>query len=154
MRFKYLIAVLTVLWLGASVPGLEAAARKSTGAASKSPAKKPAAKKPAPRTTKVTSKRSRKPASRRSASRRRVTQQAPSPERYQRIQQALAAQGYYHGPIDGKWTAECVDALKRFQQAQSLTANGKLGSLSLIALGLGPKREAANAGSAPQRLQP
>jgi hypothetical protein len=30
--------------------------------------------------------------------------------------------------------------LKRFQSDQSLTPDGKLGALSLIALGLGPKR--------------
>jgi murein L,D-transpeptidase YcbB/YkuD len=33
-----------------------------------------------------------------------------------------------------------VDALKRFQSEQNLTPDGKIGSLSLIALGLGPKR--------------
>jgi hypothetical protein len=33
-----------------------------------------------------------------------------------------------------------VDALKRFQREQNLTEDGKIGSLSLIALGLGPKR--------------
>ena len=57
------------------------------------------------------------------------------------IQQALASKGYYSGPVDGMWTPACVDALKRFQQDQSLEVDGKLGSLSLIALGLGPKRE-------------
>jgi len=36
-----------------------------------------------------------------------------------------------------------VEALKRFQASQNIDANGKINSLSLIALGLGPKREAA-----------
>jgi peptidoglycan hydrolase-like protein with peptidoglycan-binding domain len=57
------------------------------------------------------------------------------------IQRALTEKGYYNGEIDGKWGASCVDALKRFQEDQKLKPDGKLGALSLIALGLGPKRE-------------
>ena len=73
---------------------------------------------------------------------RRTTQQQPTPERYREIQQALADKGYFNGPVDGQWGAESVDALKRFQREQNLTDDGKIGSLSLIALGLGPKRQA------------
>lgn len=43
-----------------------------------------------------------------------------------------------------KWGTESVDALKRFQQDQKLEASGKLDSLSIIALGLGPKRDLAS----------
>ena len=50
--------------------------------------------------------------------------------------------GYYKGTVDGAWTAESQDALRRFQADQSLTSTGKLDSLSLIALGLGPARDA------------
>ena len=57
------------------------------------------------------------------------------------IQQALAERGFYEGPVDGHWNASCVEALKRFQADQNLSPDGKLGSLSLIALGLGPKRD-------------
>lgn len=57
------------------------------------------------------------------------------------IQGALAERGYYTGTVDGIWDTECVEALKRFQADQSLSPDGKLGSLSLIALGLGPKRQ-------------
>jgi len=42
--------------------------------------------------------------------------------------------------VDGTWGPESVEALKRFQREQNLTEDGKIGSLSLIALGLGPKR--------------
>lgn len=66
---------------------------------------------------------------------------APTPERYKEVQQALADKGYYDGEIDGKWGPACVEALKRFQEDQNLSPDGKLGALSLIALGLGPKRE-------------
>ena len=71
---------------------------------------------------------------------RRSTQQAPTPERYREIQQVLADKGYFQGTVDGSWNAASVDALKRFQKDQNLTDSGKLDSLSLIALGLGPKR--------------
>lgn len=71
---------------------------------------------------------------------RRSTQQQPTPERYKEIQQALAEKGYFNGPVDGQWGPESVDALKRFQREQNITDDGKIGSLSLIALGLGPKR--------------
>jgi peptidoglycan hydrolase-like protein with peptidoglycan-binding domain len=68
-------------------------------------------------------------------------QKAPSPERFKEFQEALAERGYYTGPINGEWGPESVDALKRFQRDQNLAADGKLGALSIIALGLGPKRE-------------
>jgi peptidoglycan hydrolase-like protein with peptidoglycan-binding domain len=68
-------------------------------------------------------------------------QLTPTPERYKEIQQALADRGYYSGPVNGSWDAECVSALKSFQQDQNLDADGKLGALSIIALGLGPKRQ-------------
>jgi peptidoglycan hydrolase-like protein with peptidoglycan-binding domain len=71
---------------------------------------------------------------------RRSTQQAPTSERYKEIQQALASKGYLHGEPSGKWDADSADALKRFQTDQNLAPDGKINSLSLIALGLGPKR--------------
>ena len=71
---------------------------------------------------------------------RRVAQQQPTAERYKEIQQALAEKGYFHGPVDGVWGADSTDALKRFQREQNLEEDGKIGSLSLIALGLGPQR--------------
>ncbi len=74
--------------------------------------------------------------------------QGPTPERYQEIQQALADKGYYHGEVSGQWNPEAGDALRRFQSEQNLRVDGKIGSLSLIALGLGPKRT-LNAQSTP-----
>jgi hypothetical protein len=70
----------------------------------------------------------------------RSYQQAPTPDRYKEIQQALASKGYFHGEPNGEWRPESADALKRFQADQSLMPDGKINSLSLIALGLGPKR--------------
>jgi peptidoglycan hydrolase-like protein with peptidoglycan-binding domain len=73
---------------------------------------------------------------------RRTNQQHPTSDRYKEIQQALAAKGYFSGPVDGNWGQDSMDALKRFQHDQNLTEDGKIGSLSLIALGLGPKHDA------------
>ena len=64
----------------------------------------------------------------------------PTKERYTEIQQALIEKGYFTGEASGIWNADSVEALKRFQSDQSIQASGKLNSLSLIALGLGPKR--------------
>jgi len=76
---------------------------------------------------------------------RRNVQQTPTPERYQEIQQALASRGYYKGTVDGKWDADSVDALRHFQADQNIPPDGRINSLSLIAMGLGPKRATASA---------
>ncbi len=70
------------------------------------------------------------------------SQQQPSADRYKEIQQALADKGYFKAEPDGNWGPASIDALKHFQHDQKLVEDGKIGSLSLIALGLGPKRDA------------
>ncbi len=73
----------------------------------------------------------------------RNRQLSPSQDRYREIQQALAAKGYLQpDQATGTWDQNSTDALKRFQAEQNLDASGKINSLSLIALGLGPKHEA------------
>ena len=63
--------------------------------------------------------------------------------------------GYFSGSVDGRWGTDSVDALRRFQADQSLEPDGKLGALSLIALGLGPKRlSAQTAPTTPQATVP
>ena len=132
---------------------------KSKSTKRKSTAKKPAATasstKSAPATTSSTAHRraSSKTTKRTPAKTavRRSTQQQPTPDRYKEIQQALAERGYFNGPVDGQWGPESVDALKRFQREQNLTEDGKIGSLSLIALGLGPKRPSAE--PTPEKVQ-
>ena len=96
-------------------------ARKSTGSAT---AARQSGKKAPPRTT------------------WRNRQMAPTADRYREIQQALAAKGYLR-PEDatGVWNQTSVDALKQFQAEQKIESTGKINSLSLIALGLGPKHE-------------
>ena len=73
----------------------------------------------------------------------RNRQLQPSEQRYKEIQAALVSKGYLHGEPTGTWNQESVDALRRFQEDQKLEPTGKLDSLSLIALGLGPKHETA-----------
>ncbi len=80
---------------------------------------------------------------------RRNLPAAPTPERYQQIQQALASRGYFQGEANGTWNSDSVDALKRFQADQNLPPDGKLTSLSLIAMGLGPKRTPAPTSTPP-----
>lgn len=74
----------------------------------------------------------------------RNRQMAPTPERYKEIQDALVAKGCLKPEEAGSgWSQNSIDALKRFQGEQNLEASGKINSLSLIALGLGPKHEPA-----------
>jgi hypothetical protein len=74
----------------------------------------------------------------------RNRQAAPTPDRYREIQGALAAKGFLN-PEDatGGWNQTSSDALKKFQSEQNLESSGKINSLSLIALGLGPHHDAA-----------
>ena len=62
-------------------------------------------------------------------------------EQITEAQAGLAKAGYFKGEPSGAWGADSVDALKRFQADHKLTPDGKIGALSLIGLGLGPKHE-------------
>jgi hypothetical protein len=124
-------------------------AAKPASTAKKAPVKKSAAKSTAKKSTarKSTSKAGARRAStsrgpvRKTAS-WRSRQLAPTPDRYRQIQEALAAKGYLKPEeASGRWDANSIDALKRFQDDQKIAGAGKINSLSLIALGLGPKRE-------------
>ena len=85
---------------------------------------------------------SKKTAGKKTTGNWRTSQRTPTPDRYKEIQQALASKGYMpQGSPSGVWDASSVEALKKFQQDQSLEPSGKIDSLSLIALGLGPRRD-------------
>jgi hypothetical protein len=62
---------------------------------------------------------------------------APSRERTTQIQTALARGGYYKGDPDGKWDADTVAAVQKFQSANNIDATGKLDAPTLQKLGLG-----------------
>lgn|GEM_PF-2008055 len=114
---------------------------------------------PEARTSKRSSKGSSRTASRRGSKRSQPTvyrQQQPDPERIREIQQALNDHGY---PLEvsGAWDAATVDALRKFQTDQNienLSGKGKLDSLTLIALGLGPKREPPSGLAEPPKQTP
>jgi len=85
----------------------------------------------------------------------RTRQMAPSSDRYREIQSALAARGYLNAEeATGTWSQTSADALKRFQSEQNIDASGKINSLSLIALGLGPRHDAVAAVPKPAAQQP
>lgn len=91
----------------------------------------------------------------RSATTWRNRQLTPTPERYKQIQQALSSKGYLSPEqATGKWDDASAEALRKFQADQNLDANGKINSLSLIALGLGPQREVAAKPAAPAPTTP
>ena len=130
---------------------------KSTGKSAstqKPPAKPTSQKASTGATKKSTSAKKHSTTGSKSASKRAPKQQQPEPARIREIQQALTQHGY---PVEtsGVWDASTVEAVKRFQADQNienLSGPGKLDSLTLIALGLGPKREPpAGSSEAPQR---
>ena len=104
--------------------------------------------------TRATSTTASKRKGKKSRTATRYYQQAPTQERYKEIQQALASKGFYQGEATGEWGPDSMDALKRFQASQSLAADGKINSLSLIALGLGPKHLTASSNAAPPQPGP
>ncbi len=141
-----------LLALGLAVPAWPAAPKKT---ASKAGARKTASKKAGVRKTGRRRATTAASARSRAKTRRATTQQAPTPERYREIQQALTARGYNGGEADGAWGPQWADALKRFQKDQKIEASGKVNSLSLIALGLGAKRDSgATAPPAPASESP
>src|SRR5690606_35926509 len=58
------------------------------------------------------------------------------PQTVRQIQQKLEDEGYRVGAVDGIWGPKTSSALKEFQQAQCLDADGKLSQSILSALGI------------------
>ncbi len=117
----------------AKPPAKKAAPKAKSGGSKKAPSKSTTAKSA-----------SKKRKSRRStaARRRPATQQQPDQQRIREIQEALSAKGY-QVEASGVWGPDSIEALKKFQEDQNInnmSGRGKLDSLTLIALGLGPRR--------------
>lgn len=111
------------------------ASTRTTGASTRAAG----ARTPATRT--AASRTARKPVPRTTWRNRQTT---PSPERYKEIQEALVSKGYLKPEeAGGAWSESSAEALKRFQADQNIESTGKINSLSLIALGLGPKHDTA-----------
>lgn len=126
------VLVLLLLALGAVAQTSKTSPKQPVAPAKKAAPKKTPAKKTTAKKTTTTKKRVVRP---------RV-QQKPTPERYTEIQEALIGRGFLQGPADGKWGDDSAAALKKFQESQKLAETGKIDSLSLIRLGLGPKTTA------------
>lgn len=130
-------AGLTLLSGAMATPKAKPGSSKSTSAA-KSPAKKSSGSKSKSRAKPKTASRKKAP----------PKQTAPTPDRIQEIQEALSRAGFPSEPT-GAMDASTIESLKKFQEKQSLEPTGKLSSLTLIALGLGPSH-----GTAPERANP
>ena len=108
----------------------------------------PQAKTPPPRNPSApATKKSSKPAKKRTP--RPRAQKAPTADRIREIQAALARNGFYEGEPNGKWDARSVEAMKKYQAANGLTANGKFDAKSLQKLGLGSEVAGAAAPRTP-----
>ena len=59
-----------------------------------------------------------------------------SGQEVKQIQQKLKAWGYYNGSVDGIFGSKTLEAVKRFQRKNGLTADGIVGSKTLAALGI------------------
>jgi peptidoglycan hydrolase-like protein with peptidoglycan-binding domain len=117
---------------------LPAAGAVQTTSASKASHKTATGSAAAKSTTGTAKKRSGK--SGKSSSRRgkRVKgQAAPTVDRVNEIQGALAKNGAYSGTPSGKWDDSTVEAMKKFQSTHGLNPTGKMDALTLEKLGLG-----------------
>ena len=90
-----------------------------------------------------------KGSSRKARSRRQPGQKAPSADRINEIQTALAKDGSFSGAPNGKWDDSTVSAMKKFQVRHGLNPTGKLDAPTLQKLGLGSTTAGVAAPQAP-----
>jgi peptidoglycan hydrolase-like protein with peptidoglycan-binding domain len=116
---------------------LPAAIAAQTSSAHKT-AHKPTTGGTSTKSTTGTAKKSSKSGKRSSSKSKRVKgQAAPTPERINEIQGALAKNGAFAGEPTGKWDDSTVDAMRKFQASHGLNPSGKMDALTLQKLGLG-----------------
>jgi hypothetical protein len=120
------VMLLLLLWSNGA-----AGQNNSSSAAPKPPAKKAAAK----------------PAAKAPAKRVPIGQKVPTRDRYIEIQEALKDAGYFSGAANGTWGPASIEALQKFQTDEGLQPTGKIDSLTLIRLNLGPQYEESVEGS-------
>jgi hypothetical protein len=150
--FAAALALSALAWAGGPTTApapKKAPATKSTAATAvkKASPTTAAAKKPvtpvkkAGTVTTATARRTVKPPARPTVT-WRTRQTAPTADRYKEIQDALVARGYLRSEdATGSWGPASENAMKQFQAEEALETSGKINSLSLIALGLGPKHD-------------
>ncbi len=153
---------LPYVWSAAPAKKQAAPVKKGPVAKTPAPQKKSVAAKKAPARAVVASNTKKRVASRSYAKTGRKVvaapvyrgQVAPAPERYQEIQQALVDKGYLQSTPSGTWDAQTTDAMRRFQADKHLPVTGTLNSMSLIQLGLGPRRITAANNAPPAQVPP
>jgi len=128
--------ILAALAVGSlTLPAAGAAQTTSASKASHKTATGSAAAKSTTGTAKKRSGKSGKSSSRRG--KRVKGQAAPTVDRVNEIQGALAKNGAYSGTPSGKWDGSTVEAMKKFQSTHGLNPTGKMDALTLEKLGLG-----------------
>lgn len=128
--------ILAALAVGSlTLPTAGAVQTTSASKASHKTATGSAAGKSTTGTTKKRSGKSGKSSSRRG--KRVKGQAAPTVDRVNEIQGALAKNGAYSGTPSGKWDDSTVEAMKKFQSTHGLNPTGKMDALTLEKLGLG-----------------
>jgi len=128
--------ILAALAVGSlTLPTAGAVQTTSASKASHKTATGSAAGKSTTGTTKKRSGKSGKSSSRRG--KRVKGQAAPTVDRVNEIQGALAKNGAYSGTPSGKWDDSTVEAMKKFQSTHGLSPTGKMDALTLQKLGLG-----------------
>jgi peptidoglycan hydrolase-like protein with peptidoglycan-binding domain len=110
--------------------------------ATSSPAAKTASKASSAKTGKSSGKKSSKP-------KKVKGQAAPTPDRINEIQEALAKKGAFAGAPTGKWDDSTVEAMKNFQASNHLSASGKIDAPTLQKLGLGSETAGVGAPTPP-----
>ncbi len=70
-----------------------------------------------------------------------------------KLQEALAAEGYFEGTADGKFGPKTEAAVRAFQQDADLEVDGKVGALTAEVLGLSDAFEEARASTPAVRVQ-
>ncbi|MGB8322796.1 MAG: peptidoglycan-binding domain-containing protein [Candidatus Acidiferrum sp.] len=76
-------------------------------------------------------------------------QAAPTPERVNEIQEALARNGAYEGTSSGKWDDSTTEAMRKFQATHGLNPTGKLDAPTLQKLGFGSETAGLGAPTPP-----
>lgn len=147
----------TAITVGGIHP-LAAAAQSSdsTNTTHKSTAKKPTGKTSSAKTTSSTptsktgTKKSVHPTKVSSRKGKRVKgQAAPTPERINEIQDALARNGAYTGIPTGKWDDSTTEAMQKYQAKHGLNPTGKLDAPTLQKLGFGSETAGLGAPTPP-----
>lgn len=147
MLFRLSALLASFLFLLATSDAAASATKKSTSKTAAPAAKKPSGKSAASSTKsggkKQVSKKKGRGSKKPKQAARPKGQATPEAARIQEIQQALSAKGYAVS-ASGQLDEATKTAIAKFQTDNNLknfSGKGKLDSLTLIALGLGPQRE-------------